>query len=159
MEFVRYFCVLIWGVLLYKQNKRRTYTWKAPGDLRRRQIDYILVKQRYRNSVKNAHACPGADGDSDHNLVVMKAKLKLKRLKKPTLQKKWNLHALNGDNKQKLRDGVNSRLLNAPVTERDVNDKWNILKMAVIESAEHWKREEKRSQKAMGVRSHAQKDG
>lgn len=33
---------------LFKQNKRRRYTWKDPGDIRRMQIDYIMVKQRYR---------------------------------------------------------------------------------------------------------------
>jgi len=27
-----------------KQPKRRCYTWKMPGDIRRYQIDYILVK-------------------------------------------------------------------------------------------------------------------
>lgn len=38
----------------FKQEKRRRYTWKAPGDSARYQLDYILTKQRYRNSVKNA---------------------------------------------------------------------------------------------------------
>ena len=36
----------------FEQEKRRRYTWKSPGDLRRYQIDFILVRQRYRNSVK-----------------------------------------------------------------------------------------------------------
>ena len=36
------------------------------------QLDYILVRQRSRNSVKDACSYPGADADSDHNLVVMK---------------------------------------------------------------------------------------
>ena len=38
----------------FEHNLRRRYTWKSPRDTRRLQIDYILVKQRYRNSVKNA---------------------------------------------------------------------------------------------------------
>ena len=49
----------------YRQSKRRIYTWKAPGDLRRMQLDYIMVRKRYRNSVKDSHAFPGADVDSD----------------------------------------------------------------------------------------------
>ena len=61
----------------FEQEKRRRYTWKSPGDLRRYQIDYILVRQRYSNSVKSSWSYPGADVDSDHNLVAMRLKLKL----------------------------------------------------------------------------------
>ena len=54
-------------------------TWKASRYIRCLQIDYILVKQRYRNSVKNAAAAyPGADWNSDRNLVMIKVKLTLK---------------------------------------------------------------------------------
>ena len=64
----------------FEQEKRRRYTWKSPGGLRRYQIDYILVRQRYRNSVKSSWSYPGADVDSDHNLVAMRLKLKLKKI-------------------------------------------------------------------------------
>ena len=56
----------------FQNEKRRRYTWKNPGDTERYQIDYILINQRYRNSVKNSKSYPGADIDSDHNLVMMK---------------------------------------------------------------------------------------
>ena len=38
---------------LFKHHKRRRYTWTAPGDTGRFQIDYALVKYRYKNGVKN----------------------------------------------------------------------------------------------------------
>lgn len=47
----------------FEQEKRRRYTWKAPGDGARYQLDYIIVKERYRNSVKNSRAMPGAYED------------------------------------------------------------------------------------------------
>jgi hypothetical protein len=119
----------------YKHNKRRKYTWKSPGDMRRMQLDYILVKQRYRNSVKNSHAYPGADADSDHNLVAMKVNLKLKRLAKPSRHPKWKLVALKGAAKEKLNDGVRTRLQNTQPTEV-ITEQWNVLKRAMIESAE-----------------------
>ena len=78
----------------YKQEKRRRYTWKQPGDKRRFQLDYILVRQRYRNSVKKACSYPGADADIDHNLVLMKTNLKMKKLKIKKSQKKWNIKKL-----------------------------------------------------------------
>ena len=56
----------------FEQEKRRRFTWKSQGDLRRYQIDYILVRQRYRNCVKSSWSYPGADVDSDHNLVAMR---------------------------------------------------------------------------------------
>ena len=64
----------------FEQKKRRRYTWKSLEDLRRYQIDYILVRQRNRNSVKSSWSYPGADVDSDRNLVAMLLKLKLKKI-------------------------------------------------------------------------------
>ena len=51
----------------FKKPKRRMYTWKAPGDWGRYQLDYILMKHRFRNSVKDVQTLPGADIDPDHN--------------------------------------------------------------------------------------------
>src|SRR6476469_5382073 len=48
-----------------EQEKTRRHTWKSPGDFRRYRIDYILVRQRYRNNVKSSWSYPGADVDSD----------------------------------------------------------------------------------------------
>ena len=43
---------------------------------------------------------PGADVDSDHNLVMMKVAVKLKRIQKGKSRKKWMLEGL--DKKQRL---------------------------------------------------------
>ena len=77
----------------FQQHKRRRYTWKKPGDIdeKRYQIDYILVRQRFRNSVKSSKSYPGADIDSDHNLVAMKVSVKLKRTVKGRSRQKWNM--------------------------------------------------------------------
>ena len=64
----------------FKQDKRRRYIWTKPGDTGRFQLDYIMVRQRYRNSVKNARSYPGADADSDDKLVAMKVAIKLKKV-------------------------------------------------------------------------------
>jgi exonuclease III len=64
----------------FKNPKRTLYNWKAPGDRHRYQLDYILVKQRFRNSVKDVQIQPGADIDSDHSLLVAKICTRLKRI-------------------------------------------------------------------------------
>ena len=80
---------------MFRNHKRRRYTWKRPGDTGRFQLDYIMVKQRFRNQVLDCKAYPGADIDSDHNLVVMKSRLKFKRIiRKNQPAKKWNTEAL-----------------------------------------------------------------
>ena len=66
----------------FKQEKRRRYTWKKPGDNGRYQMDYIMMRQRCKNCVKSSCSYPGADIDSDHNLVAMRVQIKLKKIKK-----------------------------------------------------------------------------
>ena len=61
----------------FKKPKRRLYTWEAPGDWSRRQLNYILVKHRFRNGVKDVQTLPGADIDSDHKLLVSKVRTRL----------------------------------------------------------------------------------
>lgn len=51
------------------------HTWKIPGDNSRYQIDYILVKNRFKNQIKCCKTYSNADCDSDHNPVIMKCKL------------------------------------------------------------------------------------
>ena len=36
---------------LFKQHKRRLYTWTSPDDQYRNQSDYILCSQRWRSSI------------------------------------------------------------------------------------------------------------
>ena len=79
---------------LFQHHRRRRYTWKKPGDTGRYQIDYILVRQRYRNSVKNSRSYPGADADTDHNLVVMKINVMLKKIIKTSTKRKWDMQRL-----------------------------------------------------------------
>ncbi|XP_068083215.1 craniofacial development protein 2-like, partial [Anabrus simplex] len=75
----------------FKHHKRRLYTWTRPGDTGRYQIDFIMIRQRFRNQVLDCKTLPRADVDSDHNLLVMKCHLKFKKLKKGKNAKRWDL--------------------------------------------------------------------
>jgi hypothetical protein len=72
----------------FKKPKRRLYTWKSPGNRNRYQLDYVLVKQRFRNSVKDVQTMPGADIDSDHNLLVATICTSLKKIMFPQAETK-----------------------------------------------------------------------
>jgi hypothetical protein len=43
-------------------------------------LGYILVKHRFRNSVKDVQTLLGADIDSDHNILVAKFCPRLKKI-------------------------------------------------------------------------------
>ena len=75
---------LVLANTLFQQHKRRLYTWTSPGSQHRNQIDYILCSQRWRSSVQSAKTRLVADCGSDHELVIAKFRLKLKKIGKTT---------------------------------------------------------------------------
>ena len=69
---------------LFQQHKRRLYTWTSPDGQHLNQIDYILCSQRWRSSIQSAKVIQGADCGSDHELLIGKFRLKLKKVEKTT---------------------------------------------------------------------------
>ena len=53
-------------------------TWTSPDGVTRNQIDHILVSRKFRNSVKDTRVFRSADIGSDHFLVCMEVKLRLR---------------------------------------------------------------------------------
>ena len=55
------------------------------------QIDYILCSQRWTSSIQSAKTRPGADCGSDHELLIAKFILKLKKVGKTTRPFRYDL--------------------------------------------------------------------
>ena len=68
---------------LFQQHKRRLYTWTSLDGQHQNQIDYILCSQRWRSTIQSEKTRPGADCGSDHELLIAKSRLKLKKEGKP----------------------------------------------------------------------------
>ena len=68
----------------FQQHKRRLYTWTSPDGQYQNQIDYIHCSWRWRSSIQSAKARLGADCDSDHEHLIAKFRLKLKKVGKTT---------------------------------------------------------------------------
>ena len=66
---------------LFQQPKRRLYTWTSPDGNRRNQIDFILIKRKWRTSVLNVKTFPGADCDTNHELLSTSIRLKVVKQK------------------------------------------------------------------------------
>ena len=67
---------------LFQQHNRRLSTWTSPGGQQQNQIDYILCGQRWRSSIQSTKTRSGADCGSDHELLITKFRLKLKKVEK-----------------------------------------------------------------------------
>ena len=76
---------------LFQQHKRRLYTWTSPDGQCQNQIDYILCSQRWRSCIQSCKIRPGADCGSDHELLIAKFRLKLKKLGKTTRPFRYDL--------------------------------------------------------------------
>ena len=70
--------------ILFQEHKRRLYTWTSPDGQHQNQIDYILCSQRWRSSIQSAKTRPGADCGSNHEYLIAKFRLKLKKVGKTT---------------------------------------------------------------------------
>ena len=68
---------------LFQQHKRRLYIWTSPDGQHQNQIDYVLCSQTWRSSVQSARKKPGADCGSDHEFLIAKFRLTLKKWRKP----------------------------------------------------------------------------
>ena len=85
---------LVIASTLFQQHKRRLCTWTSPDGQYQNQIDYNLCSQRWGSYIESAKTRPGADYGSDHELLIAKFRLTLKKVGKtsrPFREKKVNV--------------------------------------------------------------------
>ena len=82
---------------LFQQHKRRFYTWTSPDGQYRNHIDYILCSQRWRSSIQSAKTRRGADYGSDHKLLIVEFRLKLKKVGNTTRPFGYDLNQIHHD--------------------------------------------------------------
>ena len=82
------------SVYAHPTNKRRLYTWTSPDGQHQNQIDYMLCSKRWRSSIELTKTRPGADCGSDHELLIMKFRLKLKKRGKTARPFRYDLNQI-----------------------------------------------------------------
>ena len=82
---------------LLQQHKRRLYTWTSPDGQYQNQIDHILCSQKRRSSIQSAKTRQGGDCSSDHELLIAKFRLKLKKVEKTTRPFRYDLSQIPYD--------------------------------------------------------------
>ena len=89
---------------LFQQHKRRLYIWTSPDGQHRNQVDFILCSQRWRSSIQSTKTRPGADCGSDHELLIAKFRLKLKKVGKTTRPYRYDLNQIPYDYTVEVRN-------------------------------------------------------
>jgi hypothetical protein len=119
---------------MVQKDKRRLCTLKAPWDRRQHQLDYVLVKQRFTKRVKDVQTLPGADIDSDHNLLVAKICTRLNKLIRfQTRKPRWDLDKLYGQ-RQKVHDSLEEKLDAINCESGNVEVQWNNIKKCMLDT-------------------------
>ena len=77
-----------------QQHKRWLYTQTSPDGQHQTQTDYILCSQKWRSSIQSAKTRLRADCGSDHELLIAKFRLKLKKVGETTSPFRYDLNQI-----------------------------------------------------------------
>ena len=86
-------------------TQERLYTWTSPDGQHQNQIEYILCSQRWRSFIQSAKTRLEADCGSDHELLIAKFRLKLKKVGKPTRLFRYDLNQIPYNYTVEVTDG------------------------------------------------------
>ena len=88
-----------------KLRKERTpAVQQSAGGQHRNQSDYILCSQRWRRLIKPAKTKPGADWASNHELLIAKFRLQLKKVGKTIRPFRYDLNQIRYDYTVEVRN-------------------------------------------------------
>ena len=94
--------------------------WTSPDGQYRNQIDYILCSRRWKSSIQSAKTRLGADCGSDHELLIAKFRLKLKKVGETTRPFRYDLDQIPND----YMVEVTNRLKGLDLTDRVPEELW-----------------------------------
>ena len=112
------------------QETTRLYTWTGGDDEYRNQIDCIPCSQRWRSSIESTKTRPRADCGSDHELLIAKFRLKLKKVGKSARLKMYDLNQIPNDYTVEVRN----RFKGLHLIDRVPDDPWNEVRDTVQEA-------------------------
>ena len=146
IEFCQENAVVIANTLL-PQHKRRLYTWTSPDGQHWNQTDYILCSQRW-SSIHSAKIRPGADCGSDHELLIAKFRLKLKKVEKTTGPFRYDLNQIPYDYTVEVRN----RFKGLDLIECVMNYGWRVVTLYRRQGSRPspWKRNAKKQNGCLG---------
>ena len=129
---------MVIGGSVFKHKRIHKATWRHPDQHTENQIDHITFARKYRRCFEDVKVRRGADVGSDHNLVIAKVKLKLKKnwADKTSQRVRFDTTLLkNPVKKEEFRINLSNRWqVLQGLEEDDVNEKWLGIKNAAVSS-------------------------
>ena len=119
---------LRFSFILLQKHEARGLT--SPDGQHRNQIDYIFCSRRWRSSILSTKTRPGADCGSDHELLIAKFRLKLKKVGKTTRPFRYDLNQILYDDTVEVRN----RFKGLDLIDRVPDELWNEVRDIVQET-------------------------
>ena len=139
-----YSCILdLADIITLSIQQVLLYTWTSPDGQHQNQIDHILCSQRWRSSVQSTKTRPGADCGSDHELLIAKFRLKLKKVGKTARPFRYDLNQIPYDYTVEVRNRFNG----LDLIDRVSDELWTEVRDIVEEMGSRplpWKRNAKK---------------
>jgi hypothetical protein len=133
--------LVVESTIFLHQNIHK-YTWTSPDGKTHNQIDRILIDRRWHSSILDVQSFRGADCDTDHYLVVAKARERLAASKQAAQKldtERFNLKKLSEvEARKQYQLKISNRfaaLENLNVSE-DINRAWENIKQSMKISAQ-----------------------
>ena len=95
---------------LVQHHPRHLYTWVSPDRKIHNQIDYFMINKKWTGSLQNAKTRPGSDCNSDHQLLVIDLKFRLKKLQKPPAVLRFDYMTISDDYRVEISNRFESLL-------------------------------------------------
>ena len=109
-------------------------------------IDYILCRYRWRSSIQSTKTRPRADCGSDHELLIAKFRLKMKKVEKTTRPFRYDLSQIPYDYTVEVRN----RFKGLDLTDRVPDELWTEVRDIVQETGSRPSPRKRREVKSKG---------
>lgn len=109
----------------FKHKHKHIVTWKSPDGNTMNQIDYVLVRRRWKSSVMDARSFWGNEWCSDHALIRARIKLRFSTGQKTNKAVRYNVERLKDDNvKQEFEAACNLAYDGAVADDGSIKGRW-----------------------------------
>ena len=141
---------LVIGGTIFSHKRINKATWKSPDGTTENQIDHVTISRRWRRTLQDVRVCRGADVASDHELVIIKLRVKIARAKKTNESKSPHYDT----SKLKLREecvniaGSISNKFQALLEDGLIEQKWHRVRTAFTSACDEVLGKQRRNYKS-----------